>query len=1216
MPEDGCSVRRLLAFFLDSKLVVAVLVGGLLLAGLRVAPFEGLAPPWLPRDPVPVDAIPDVGEQQQIVFTEWAGRSPRDVEDQVTYPLTTALLSVPGVRTVRATSALGFSTVSVIFEDGVDFYWARSRILERLASLPRDALPLDATPTLGPDATALGQVFWYTLEGQDADGRTVGGWDLHELRRIQDFRVRYALQSVEGVAEVASVGGHVQEVQVDVDPDALAAHDVSLTEVADAVRASNLDVSARTLEINRVEYVVRGLGDLADLADLEQIVVAERDGAPLRVRDVAQVHLGPGLRRGGLDDAGAEVVGGVVVARFGANPREVLTAVRQRLDEIAPGLPRRTLEDGTESRVTVVPFYDRTELIDDTVQTLASALWLEILVTVLVLLVLLRHLPGAVAVSAMLPLGVLLALVAMRVTGVEANVMALGGIAIAIGTMVDMSIVVTENIAQHLRTAPAAGRRDAVLRGVSEVGPAVVTSALTTIVGFLPVFGLTAAEARLFGPLALTKTFAMLGALLLALFVLPAVADALLRPAGRRLLDRARLLDVALVAAGIALAFSRPAAGLVVAGVGVLRLSRPLWPEGRAVWGERAERALAVVGVTVALALAWAPLGPSPVANVLFVGALLVLVLGGLLLFLRAYPTLLRWALAHKVAFSLLPAGVVLFGLFAWLGAPTLLPATARQGGLGQTLARAFPGLGREYMPPFDEGAFLYMPTTMPHASVGQVREMLATIDASIAAIPEVDRVVGKWGRAESALDPAPASMIETVVTLVPEYRTLDDGRRVRQWRDEIRTSADIWDAIAEAAAHPGLTGAPRLMPIGARIVMLQSGIRAPMGVRLSGPDLESLEAFGAQVEATLRRVPELRAETVLADRIVGKPYLEIELDREALGRFGLTVAQVQRVLRTALGGEEVTQILEGRARHAVRVRYMREERGGVEALGRVRVPTRAGPPVPLSQLSELRYVRGPQAIRSEDTFPVAYVVFDRDPEVAEVEAVEAARGALEEAIEAGRLTVPEGVRFAFTGTYEAHVRSESQLRVLVPLALALVLLLLHLQFRRPSTSAIVFSAVAVAVAGGFGLLWLYGQPWFLDVPGLDLRGLFRVGTTNVSTAVWVGVIALVGIATDDGVVLATYLKQRFEAQPPGTVAEVREAVREAAWRRVRPCLMTTATTLLALLPVISAQGRGADVMAPMALPSVGGMAVELLTLFVVPVLYAAVEEARIGRRS
>lgn len=1236
-PEPrGSAWERFLGFFVDAKFVVFVLVGMLVFTGFRVAPFEELEVGWLDRDPVPVDALPDVGENQQIVFTQWPGRSPRDVEDQITYPLTTALLGIPGVRTVRSASAFGFSTVYVIFDDSVEFYWSRSRVLEKLASLPADLLPDGVTPTLGPDATALGQVYWYTLEGHDPEGNVVGGWDLHELRSVQDWIVRYGLQSVDGVSEVASIGGYVQEYQVDVDPEAMRAQGVTLAQIASAVGESNLDVGAGTMEVNGVEYVVRGIGFIEALEDLEEVVVVERDNTPIRIRDVAHVHLGPARRRGGLDDQGAEVVGGVVVARYRDNPLRVIHGVQDRIEQLAPGLPRRTLEDGTVSQITVVPFYDRTELIHETIDTLSTALWQQILISVIVVLVLLRNLRSSLLITSILPLGVLLALVIMQYTGVDANIMALGGIAIAIGTMVDMGIVFTENIVQHLDEAPAGADRAAVVkRAAAEVAPAVLTSVLTTVVSFLPVFGLTASEARLFTPLAYTKTFAMVGAFALAMMMLPALAHIVLRPrprppateatgfarVRRSLFRIEHARDWILLAAGVALSSWNVWVGLFVVLLGLSRLARPLMTEGKARWIERIENGLAIAGMGLALAADWLPLGPAKglVWNALFVGGVVALVLGTFRLFERVYPAILRWCLRHKLLFLSLPATIVLFGMTAWLGFDSVfswLPHSARQSGAAVSLAHSLPGFGREYMPPFDEGAFLFMPTTMPHASVGEVRELTAELDAAIAAIPEVQRAVGKWGRAESPLDPAPVSMIETVITYIPEYRTEPDGSRVRQWRDHIRTPKDIWDEIVAVTDHPAVTSAPILMPIAARIVMLQSGMRAPMGVKVQGPDLETIEAFGMRLEEVLRGVPGIRPETVFADRVVGKPYIEVDIDRRAIARYGLSIERVQHALQVALGGMPVTRTVEGRERYPVRVRYMREERDSVEALRRVLVHPAAGEPVPLEQVADIRYVRGPQVIKSEDTFLTSYVLFDRQSDVAEVDAVEAAQAFLAEKIASGELEVPAGVQYAFAGSYESQVRSEARMKVLIPIALSLVFLLLYLQFRRFGTSLIIYSGVAVAVSGGFILLWLYGQPWFMDFDlfGTSMRDLFQVRTVNMSMAVWVGVIALIGVATDDGVVLSTYLKQKFDQGPAPDVEAVRERVMEAGARRVRPCLMTTATTILALIPVITSQGRGADVMVPMALPSVGGMAIELITLFVVPVLYCWVEEMRTRR--
>lgn len=1183
MERDDSLWTRVCAATISRRFIVFLLGAMVAAFGVVTSPFDWHLP-GVPRDPVPVDAIPDVGENQQIVFTSWPGRSPRDVEDQVTYPLTTVLLGMPAVKTVRSTSAFGFSSVYVVFDDDVDFYWARSRILEKLAALPMGTLPGGVMPTLGPDATGLGQVFWYTLEGQDEHGRTVGGWDQRELRAIQDWSVRFALQSVPGVSEVASIGGYVSEFQVDVDPDALRDHDVTLAAVAKAVRDSNVDVGARTIEINRVEYVVRSIGTLEHVHELEDVVVTTRGGVVTRVRDVAHVTLGPASRRGALDDEGSPAVGGVVVSRFGGNPMETIKAVKARIADLEPGLPSKTLDDGTVSHARIVPFYDRTQLIEETLDTLWTALRQQVLITAIVVLLMLRSLRGAALVAVLMPVGVLGTFVVMRATGVDANLMALSGIAIAIGVMVDVGIVIVENIVRQLEEAPDdEPRLHVVGRAAGEVAPAVATAVFTTVLSFLPVFGLGEAEARLFGPLVYTKTYAMVVALALGVVVLPASAYVVLRRRRHAVASKAV----------------------------------PRWRQG----GVSVVRIALIAGLLIVLAADWRPLGMGEglAANLIWVAVICLGVLGMFALFQRVYPAVLKWCLTHKLAFAVLPVFFVWFGGSAWLGAATytqLLPESVRSSGLVTRLEAAFPGLGREYMPAFDEGSFLYMPTTMPHASFGQTLEYLQGTDAAIAEIPEVDRVVGKLGRVDSALDPAPVSMLETVITYVPEYRTDDDGNVVRQWRDHIRSPSDIWSEILEVASRPGLTSAPLLRPIAGRIVMLQTGMRAPMGLKVQGPTLEAVETFGLAAEALLREVPELRAEAVSAERLVGKPYLEIDLDREALGRHGLTVAAVQETIEAAVGGRAVTWAIDGRERYAVRLRYAREARGSVEALRRLVIHVVDGHAMPLADVAQINYVRGPQMIRSEDTFLTSYVLFDATPGVAEVEAVEAADTALRAAIASGEIDVPAGVSFRFAGTYEQQLRSESRLRALIPLTIALVLMVLHLQFGRLWITCVIGAGVLVAQSGAFMLLWCYGQPWFLDfaVGDVAVRELMRVDTVHLSVAVWVGLIALVGVATDDGVVMATLLRQRFREQRMTSIADVHARVLEAGTRRVRPCLMTTATTLLALLPVVTSSGRGSEIMLPMALPTLGGMAIALVTLFVVPVAYAWVEEWRVRR--
>ncbi len=1240
------------------------------------------------RAPVPVDAIPDIGENQQIVFTEWSGRSPQDVEDQITYPLTVSLLGVPEVKSIRSYSMFGFSNIYVIFNDDADFYWTRTRILEKLNSLPAGTLPAGVQPALGPDATTLGQVFWYTLEGLDAQGRPAGGWDLHELRTIQDWHVRYALLSVPGVSEVASVGGFVQEYQVDMDPDLMRANGVTLNEVLAAVRGTNLDVGAQTIEVNRVEYLIRGLGFIKSLGDLETAVIKLNNDVPVFVRNVARVTLGPAPRQGALDKNGAESVGGVVVVRYGENPYAVIQAVKSKIAEIAPGLPQKTLADGTPSKVQVVPFYDRTGLIRETLGTLEDALTNEILVTVLVILVLLLNLRSSLIVAGLLPPAVLICFIGMKIFGVDANIVALSGIAIAIGTMVDMGIILTENIHRRIEEAePAAGRLNTVLAAAREVSGAVLTAVSTTVISFLPVFTMEAAEGKLFRPLAFTKTIALAASLLVALFIVPPLAHFIfgLRRSGRH----AWIVHEALLYGGALLGFLvdwRIGLALAVSGAYHLvlrRLPAALQPPARKI-------AVAAVTLTVIVLLAmhWQPLGPEKGAlrNILFAGLLIGAFLAVFRQLQRHYPAVLTFCLDHKKVFLALPLAVLLAGATVWRGYDALfgwLPRLINESPAGQALVQRFPGLGREFMPPLDEGSFLFMPTTMPHASIGEMLDVLQKQDEAIQALPEVEYAVGKLGRADSALDPAPVSMIETLVGYKPEYlqgadgkllrfrwaahendffrdiqgrplsapdgapyvvrgrfardaqnRLIPDpnGRPFRQWRPAllpeinrgrkawpgVHRPDDIWYAVGRAAYLPGTTSAARLQPISARLVMLQSGIRAAMGIRVAGPDLASIQQATLQIEEKLRQVPSVSPGTVIADRVIGKPYLEVHIDRQAIAQHGINLQQVLDVIEFSIGGQRVTSTVEGRERYPVRVRYARELRDSLESVGRVLVPAPDGTQIPLGQVARITYERGPTVIKGENTFLVGYVLFDKLPGLAEADVVEAARDYLHQQIQSGELVLPAGVSYAFTGTYENQVRSEKRLALILPLALIIIFMILYLNFNSLPVSLMVFSGIAVAWAGGFLMLWLYAQPWFLSfhVFGVSMRELFQVHPINLSVAVWVGFLALFGIASDDGVVMATYLNSEFRADPARTIADVRRKTLAASVRRLRPCLMTTATTVLALIPVLTASGRGADIMVPMAVPTFGGMIFEVITMLVIPVVYCWREESRLRRSS
>ncbi|MEN8714139.1 MAG: efflux RND transporter permease subunit [Verrucomicrobiales bacterium] len=1145
--EDRSLVTHLIRFCLQNKLIVLLIAVMLVVWGLLVAPFD-----WkiggLPRDPVPVDAIPDIGENQQIIFTEWMGRSPQDVEDQITFPLTAALQGIPEVRTIRSYSYFGFSSIYLVFNEDAEWDWSRAKILEKLNSLPAGTLPDDVSPALGPDATALGQVFWYTLEGRDPEGNPAGGWDPQELRSIQDFYVRYALQGTDGVAEVASIGGFLKEYQIDVDPDAMRAFGITLEQIFKAVRNANLDVGARTIEINRMEYVIRGRGFITSLDDLRKTAVGARDDIPITLDEVAEIGFGPALRRGVLDKAGAEAVGGVVVARYGANPMATIQNVKKTIDSIAAGLPRKTLEDGTVTQVTIVPFYDRTGLINETLETLNTALTEEILITIVVVLLLVFHLRSSLLISLMLPAAVLLAFVGMKLFGVDANVVALSGIAIAIGTIVDMGIVLCENALKALDQADEdEPRLPIIFSACAEVGGAVLTAVLTTVISFLPVFAMEGAEGKLFKPLAYTKTFALIASVLIALTLLPPLIHLLFR----------KRLDV----------FSRRSPRLH--------------------FGFLVALCLVVIGF---LGTGWAPLGPGyGLWNHLFVGAIIALFLVLIYGFMHIYERVLRFFLRTKWLLVLLVSTVVASGFLI------------------------YKGLGKEFMPSLDEGSFLLMPTTMPHASIGEAKRVLQLQDQAINAIPEVEMVVGKIGRVESSLDPAPVSMIETVITYKPEWGEDEDGKRIRLWRDHIQSPDDIWKEIIAAAELPGVTSAPKLQPIETRIVMLQTGMRAPMGLKVYGPDLKTIEDVALELEAILKGVRTVNPATVFADRVVGKPYLEIHIDREDIARYNISIRDVQNVIEVAIGGRRLTTTVEGRERYPVRVRYLRERRDSIEELREILVPAPDGRQIPLGELSEIEFVRGPQVIKSEDTFLVAYVIFDKQPGNAEVSVVNDARALIEDHIESGDFVVPAGVSYQFTGSYENQVRAEKRLALIVPLALMLIFILIYLQFRTVSTSLLVFSGIFVAWSGGFIMIWFYNQPWFLDfaIGGVEFRELFQINPINLSVAVWVGFLALFGIATDDGVIMATYLQQKFRANRPSSLEEIRDTTVEAAVKRNRPAMMTTATTLLALLPVLTSDGRGSDVMVPMAIPTFGGMTVAILTVFVIPTLYCWIEEIR-----
>ena len=1132
-----------------------------------------------------IDAIPDIGDKQVIVIADWPGRSPQDVEDQVTYPLTVSLSGTPGVKSIRSFSGFGFSMVYIIVKDEVDYYWARSRVLERM-NVALSKLPEGVVPTLGPDATALGQIFYYTLE---ADGA-----DLQQLRSLQDWYIRYQLQAVEGVTEVATLGGFVKQYQIDVMPEKLRAQRVTLPELYEAVRRSNVDVGAQVVENNRFEFFIRGKGFVKSVADIENIVIRQEAGTPIFVKNVATVQLGPEFRRGTLDKAGREAVGAVVLMRYGENPREVIRRLKARIAEIEPGL-QILLASGKVAPVKLVPYYDRTEIIHETMATLKSNLIEESIVVGLIVIMFLLHLRSSLAVLPTLPLALAMTFTAMYWFGVDSNIMSLAGIAIAIGDVSDMGIIMTENIYRRLAAEPERPYAEVVYEAACEVGGAIVSAVSNTVISFIPVFALTGPEGKMFQPLAYTKTFAIAASVILAITVVPVLSYYLLKPV---VWSKRRSLLVGCVAGLLTIVTLRLAVawGLGLSGV---------WTG----WPTAIGAGLLVTALVYRMARErLLPLEENRVSRAIFI----------------VYKPALRWVLVHKGTFLLLPVAVVLIGFTVWLGFDRMAtPLTVTMNAVGieptkwsawQRLDRTFPGIGREFMPPLDEGSFLYMPSLLPSASLTQVQEVLAQQNRSLKSIPEVENVVGKAGRAESAIDPAPISMIETIVSLKPvdQWRRITEKRWYsdRSWlswcRPALRTvwpeerpirKDEILAELNQKVAIPGVLPT-WLQPIQTRIVMLQSGFRAMMGVKIFGNDLKEIERVALQMEQLLKKVP--GAVDVVSDRLVGKPYIEYEIDRVSAARYGVSIRDIQDIIEIAIGGEALTTTVEKRERYQIRVRYPRELRERFDDLEHILVPTSMGEHIPIAQVATLTFSIGPQEIKSENGLLVGYVTLntrDRD----EISVVEDAERLLQsekkksdELIAAGRaseasLVVPTGYYWTWSGQFENQQRAMARLSLLIPIVMLSMFFSMYIGFGKWWLVLLVFVDIAVSTAGGFIGLFFWGS--------------------NLSVAVWVGFIALFGVADDDSIVMLTYLEDLSRNKPPQTKEDMRNIVVEAGLKRIRPCLMTSVTTILGLAPIFLDSGRGSDVMQPMAIPSVGGMSVALITLFVIPCIYCLVKE-------
>ncbi len=1015
----------------------------------------------------PIDAIPDIGENQQIIFVDWPGRSPKDIEDQIVYPLTINLMGIPGMKVIRSNSMFSFGMINIIFEDWVDFYWSRTRILERLNFAQKD-LPQGVIPQLGPDATALGQVFWYTVENGyycpdhpklryqepgrcSEDGKELvrSDYNLGELRSTQDWYVRYQLNAAKGVSEVATVGGYVKQYQIDVDPNKLLAYHVNLHSMFNSVRNSNIDVGAKVIEESGAEFIVRGLGFIKTVEDIEDIVIGSHEGVPVYVKNVAQVTLGPDFRRGALDKEGVEATGGVVLMRYGENPLRVIEAVKKKIMEITPGLP---------PGVQIVPFYDRTQLINRAIDNLKETLLEEIVVAVIIILFFLGHFRSSLIVSIVLPVGVLISFLVMYYLKIPSNIMSLGGIAIAIGVMVDAGIVMTENISRHVALS-GENRLSTVLIASKEVGSAIFFAILIIVVAFIPVFSLRGQAGKLFSPLAFTKTFAILGSAVLAITLVPVLSSIFLR--GKMRLPEKNLLTRILM---------------------------------------------------------------------------------------RFYEPVLRFSLKHKIIVILI--ALILLGV-------SYLPLSK---------------IKSEFMPPLNEGDLLFMPVLLPGASLTQVMDIMKKQDVVLKSFPEVEQVVGKLGRAESATDPAPVGMIETIVRLKPK----------KMWRKGM-TRQKLINEFNNALMIPGVSNI-WTQPIRNRIDMLATGIQTPIGVKVFGEDLSKIEEIGIKIENIVREIPGAR--NPYAERIGNKPYIEIEIDRKEAARYGVKVGDIQHLIMTAIGGMNVTTTVEGRERYPVRIRYMREFRDSFEAMERIFVPTPSGAQIPLSQLAVIKKVPGPAKIAGENTLPYVRVFVDvNTDEVGIVDFVNQAQKAVSE-----KLDLPSGYFISWSGQYEYEMQARKRLMMVVPVCIFAIFLLLYIKFKRFSAAMILIFSLPFAFIGGIWLQYILG---------------FRF-----STAVWVGYIALFGVAVEDGVVMMDFLIKYTRKS-----TDIVENVVQAALLRVRPIIMTTATTILALIPILISTGTGSEIMKPIAAPTVGGMVTAtLLNLILVPVFFTWIFQGRLKK--
>lgn len=1085
-------------------LLISVLVGGVLTIPISFTTA------WLPDLRLSVDALPEIGNHQQIVHTNWEGKSPEEIERQITYPLLTHLMGLPGFKSSRSVSMFGRSSIYLSFDENKDVYWCRSRILEKLNAIPTNLLPVNVEPKLGPNASALGQIYWYSLEAQDGLGQVVDTWPMEELRQINDYYIRYGLQAEEGVAEVSSIGGWKQTFHIQLDPNKMKSLGVQLNEVIQSVRFNNRNTSGHTLEVNRMEYFIRGVGAIENIEDLNLIAVKNIGTDAVFLKDIANIKYDRENRRGILNKAGKDVVGGVVTMEYGANPTKVIKRIESKLAFLKKGLPQKKLENGQKINLKIIPFYNRAELVKENINTLHRTLFIELLIVGIVIFFMMRNWQAAIVIGSMLPFSIALTYLSMRIFNIPANSLSLAGIAIAIGSIVDMGIIWLDHLIE-LKTEKNTWL-ERLVQSASEIFPAIFTATATTIISFLPIIWLQGTEGQLFSPLAITKTIVLVSSFFILFSVLPVLAYFLLQKKTKNI--------------------TRTQANIAVV-IGIILLAYFLFD-----WETN-------IGVSILRIL-------------LFVG-----VIFGFQQIRKLFPRILSFIFQYHKQFRWIPFLIIGVGIFSWWN------------------------INYSYLPKIDEGAFLLMPTVPDHLGETEIEEILQLLDKAIAQIPEIKEVVGKAGHIDSALDPAPLTMLEILIQYKPEYEI--NSRRI--WRKHIRNRDDIWEEIISIVKNiPGLSIPPKLQPIETRLLMLQSGIRSSLGIKVFAKDSDKLNFSSKLIEQELRKIPQVDTNTIFVQDWASKPYLDIHFKREQIARLGLNIETVQQYIEIILGKKGISEVELGRNHYLIQLGFPKHFMQQPESLNDIPITLTNGKEVLLGDVAEIRFKKGPMMINGEDGFLTQTVYFNPQFNIGEIKTAAFVNQHLDE----HSSEILNGVSYKIEGNFQDFIRSKKQINLFIIISIMIITIIIYGQFLNWRIVSMILGSILLAVAGG--------------MIGLNIYNSINIEDTNdilLNIPVAIGFLALLGIAVDDGVLMATFIKKKLEeTKVINTKEQLQQLIIGAGNSRIKPAMMTTATTLLALLPIFWDYGKGIELMRPLAIPLLAGLCFQVLTVFWIPLLF------------